>query len=175
MDQATTEANAIIAGTTTETQYVDNLLTQVADTTIPAVAVEASMYGAVGFSAVITNLVTNFLPGQLAYANQVGLDPVVFACLETALVFAFSNEAGATTFADNFGPSNTAMPAWPPGMRHRCGGTTAIFGSAQTANTEPAILGYVNFLEGFFTANGIVGVQNPTADQIVIAARVELG
>ena len=98
---ATTEANAIAVGTTTETGYVNSLLSQVADTTIPVVAVEASMYGAVGSSAVITNLVTNFLPGQLAYAHQAGLDPVVFACLETALVFAFSNETGAKTFANN--------------------------------------------------------------------------
>ena len=51
LDQATTEANAIIAGTTTETQYVDSLLLQVANTTIPAVAVEASMYGVTGTSA----------------------------------------------------------------------------------------------------------------------------
>ena len=170
--QATTIVNEIIAGTTTETQYVDSLLSQVADTTIPVVAVEGSMYGAVGSSAVITNLVTNFLPGQLAYASQVGLDPVVFACLETALVFAFSNETGATTFANNYGPSNTAMPATAAGdAAFAAAATNAIFGSAQTANTAPAILGYVNFLEGFFTANGIVGVQNPTPDQIVIAAR----
>jgi hypothetical protein len=141
-------------------------------TYVPTVAVEASMYGAVGSSAVITSLVTNFLPGQLAYANQVGLDPGVFACLETALVFAFSNETGATTFANNFGPSNAAMPATAAGdAAFAAAATNAIFGSAQTANTAPAILGYVHFLEGFFTANGIVGVQNPTADQIVIAAR----
>jgi hypothetical protein len=172
LDQATTEANAIFALTQTEIQYVNGLLSQVADTTIPVVAVEASMYGAVGSSAVITSLVTNFLPGQLAYANQVGLDPEVFACLETALVFAFHNEAGATTFANNFGPSNAAMPATAAGdAAFAAAAATAIFGSAQTVNTTPAILGYVNFLEGFFTANGIVGVQNPTADQIVIAAR----
>ena len=36
---------------------------------------------------------------------------------------------------------------------------------------HPRFLGYVHFLEGFFTANGIVGVQNPTTDQIVLAAR----
>jgi len=146
--------------------------TAVADTTIPVVAVEGSMYGAVGSSAVITSLVTNFLPGQLAYANQVGLDPEVFASLETALVFAFGNENGATTFGNNFGPSNAAMPATAAGdAAFAAAATNAIFGSAQTANTAPALLGYVNFLEGFFTANGIVGVPNATPDQIVIAAR----
>ncbi len=169
---ATTELNAINAGTTTETAYVDSLLLQVANTTIPAVAVEASMYGVTGTSAEITSLVTNFLPGQLAYASQAGLDPVVFACLETALVFAFSNETGATTFANNYGPSNAAMPATAAGdAAFAAAATNAIFGSAQTANTAPAILGYVTWLEGFFTANGIVGVQNPTADQIDLAAR----
>jgi hypothetical protein len=172
LDQATTIADAINGGTQTETQYINSLLSQVADTTIPVVAVEASMYGAVGSSTVITNLVTNFLPGQIAYANQAGLDPQVFACLETALVFAFANEAGATTFADNYGPSNAAMPATTAGdAAFAAAATNAIFGSAQTANTANALLGYVNFLEGFFTANGVVGVQNPTADQIVIAAR----
>jgi hypothetical protein len=170
--QATAVVNEIIAGTTTETAYVNGLLSQVADTTIPVVAVEGSMYGVVGSSAVITSLVTNFLPGQLAYAHQSGLDPGVFACLETALVFAFSNEAGATTFANNFGPSNAAMPATAAGdAAFATAATNAIFGSAQTANTAPALLGYVHFLEGFFTAHGIVGVANPTADQIVIAAR----
>ncbi len=130
------------------------------------------MYGAVGSSAVIANLVTNFLPGQLAYANQAGLDPVVFACLETALVFAFANETGSTSFANNFGPSNAAMPATVAGdAAFATAATNAIFGSAQTANTANALLGYVHFLEGFFTANGIVGVQNPTAEQIVVAAR----
>jgi hypothetical protein len=159
---ATTEVNAIDTGTTTETRYINTLLLQVADTTIPVVAVEGSMYGVVGSSAVITNLVTNFLPGQLAYANQVGLDPEAFACLETALAFAFANESGSTAFADNFGPSNAAMPATATGdAAFAAAATNAIFGSAQTANTAPAILGYVHFLEGFFTANGIVGVQNP--------------
>jgi hypothetical protein len=164
--------NLINTGAYTDAAYVNSLLTQVADTTIPVVAVEGSMYGAVGSSTAITNLVTNFLPGQIAYANQVGLDPEVFACLETALVFAFANEGGNTAFANNYGPSNATMPATAAGdAAFAAAATNSIFGSAQTANTANALLGYVNFLEGFFTVNGIVGVQNPTADQIVIAAR----
>jgi len=58
VDQATTEANLVNANTDTEVQFISGLLSQVANTTIPAVAVEASMYGAVGTSAEITNLVT---------------------------------------------------------------------------------------------------------------------
>ena len=169
---ATTEANAINTGADTEAKYVNGLLSQVADTAIPVVAVEASMYGAVGSSAEITKLVTQFLPGQLAYAQQIGLDPQVFACLEVGLAFAFGNENGSTAFANNFGPSNAAMPGTPAGdAAFAAAAANAIFGSAQTANTAPAILGYVNFLEGFFAANGIVGVQNPTTAQIDLAAR----
>ena len=47
LDQAITEANLIDAGAHTEAQYINDLLAQAADKTIPAVAVEASMYGAV--------------------------------------------------------------------------------------------------------------------------------
>jgi hypothetical protein len=171
-DEAQSAVHAISSGLVTEENFITGFLSAVANTTIPVIAVEASMYGAVGSSAVITSLVTNFLPGQLAYANQVGLDPQTFACLETALVFAFANESGSTAFANNFGPSNAAMPATAAGdMAFAAAATNAIFGSAQTANTAPALLGYVHFLEGFFTANGIVGVPNATPDQIVIAAR----
>jgi hypothetical protein len=172
LTDATTEANAINAGTTTEFAFMNSLFVQVAHTTMPVVAVEGSMYGAVGSSAVITSLVNNFLPGQIAYANQVGADPELWACSKLALVFAFSNETGSTAFANNFGPSNVAMPATAAGdSAFATAATNAIFGSAQTANTEPAILGYVHYLEGFFATYGIAGVQNPTADQIVIAAR----
>jgi hypothetical protein len=69
LDQATTEANVINAGTQTEAQYVSGLLAQVLNTTIPAVAVEGSMYGAVGTSAEVTSLATRFLPDQVAFAS----------------------------------------------------------------------------------------------------------
>jgi hypothetical protein len=59
LDQATTIADSINAGTETEAQYIDGLLSQTADTTIPAVAVEGSMYNAVGSSAKITTLSRN--------------------------------------------------------------------------------------------------------------------
>ena len=65
LNQAMTIVNSISAGTLTETQYVNGLLSQVANTTIPAVAVEASMYGATGTSATITSLTTNFLPATV--------------------------------------------------------------------------------------------------------------
>ena len=78
-DQATSIANSINAGTQTEAQYIADLLSQVVDTTIPAVAVEGSMYNHVGTSAEITELVTNFLPAQIDVATQLGLNPLVYA------------------------------------------------------------------------------------------------
>ena len=75
-----------------------------------AVAVEATMYNATGTSAEITNLTNNFLPAQVANATQNGLNPLVYACEVLGLAFAFGNETGGTAFANNFGPSNGAMP-----------------------------------------------------------------
>jgi hypothetical protein len=84
-----------------------------ADTTIPAVAVEGSMYNAVGSAAEITKLVTLFLPAQVANAIQNGLNPQVYASEALGLVFAFGDENGGMAFASKFGPANAAMPATP--------------------------------------------------------------
>jgi hypothetical protein len=170
VDQATTEANSISSGAHTESQYISDLLAQVADTTIPAVAVEASMYGAVGSSAEVTSLVTQFLPAQVANAIQNGLNPQVYACEALGLVFAFGDENGGTAFATNFGPSNA--PATAAGdAAFAAAAASAIFGSAATANTPGAILGFLSNWEAFYTSHGIPGVANATADQIVLAAR----
>ena len=94
LDQATTVADAISAGTLNEAQYIYNLLSQVTTTTIPAVAVEASMYGVVGTSAEITMLATQFLPPQVEFANHYGFNPQVYASEALGLAFAFGNETG---------------------------------------------------------------------------------
>src|SRR5262249_40446139 len=96
LDQATTIANAINAGTQTETQYINGLLAQVVNTTIPSVAVESTMYGAVGTSTEVTKLATQFLPGQVTYASQHGYDVQVFVGESLGLVFAFGDENGGT-------------------------------------------------------------------------------
>jgi hypothetical protein len=114
-DQAAAEAHAIDAGTATETGFVDNLFPQVENTTIPAVAVEGSMYGAVGTSDEITKLVTQFLPPQVSNALQNNLNPQVYACEALGLAFAFANETGGTGFATAFGPSAQGLPATPAG------------------------------------------------------------
>ena len=135
--------------------------------TIPAVAVTGSMDGAVGTSAEITKLVTEFLPAQVANAIQHGLNPQVYACEALGLAFASAN-----TFATNFGPSNAAMPNTTAGdAAFAAAAASAIFGSAQTANTAPAIDGWVTSWKGFYTSNGVAGVPNATADQIDLAAR----
>jgi outer membrane lipase/esterase len=172
LDQATTVVNAINAGTQTETQYANSLLSQVANTTIPAVAVEGSMYGVTGSSAEITKLVTGFLPAQVANAILNGYNPQVYACEALGLVFAFGDEHGGMAFATNFGPSNAAMPATTTGdAAFAAAAASAIFGSAATANTPGAIHTFVSNWEAFYTSNGIPGIPNATANQIDLAAR----
>lgn len=172
LDAATSVANAINAGIQTETEYVSSLLSQVANTTIPAVAVEGSMYNSVGSSAEVTKLVTQYLPPQVATAIQYGYNPQVYACEVLGLAFAFGDENGGTGFANNFGPSNSAMPATTAGdTAFANAAASTIFGSGETANTPGAILTFVTNWEAFYTHNGIPGNPTPTLAQIDLAAR----
>ena len=171
-DQATAIADSINTGKQAVADFIDNLLSQVDDTTIPAVAVEASMYNAVGSSAEITTLVSEFLPSQIDYATQHGLNPQVFASETLGLAFAFADENGGHGFANSFGPSNASTPATPAGdTAFAALAAAAIFGAAETTNTVNAILGWVTNWEAFYTAHGIPGVANATAAQIDLAAR----
>ena len=171
-DQAITIADAINAGTQTETAYVNGLLGQVTNTTIPAVAVEASMYGLTGTSAEITKLVTQFLPAQVSNATANGYNAQVYACEALGLVFAFGDENGGTGFAANFGPSKSTMPNTAAGdAAFAAAAANAIFGTDATVNTPGAITTFVANWKAFFTANGVVGILNATADQIDLAAR----
>ena len=171
-DEAGAIANAINAGTQTESHYVTGLLSQVADTTIPAVAVEASMYGAVGTSAEITKLANEYLPAQVDFAKAHGFDPVIFASEALGLVFAFGNEQGSTSFATTFGPSNTIMPNSTVGdAAFAAAASVAIFGSASTPNLIHVMEGYVANWKAFYGSGGLPWTSNPTADQIDLAAR----
>ena len=172
LDQATTVANAISAGTLNEAQYIYNLLSQVTTTTIPAVAVEASMYGVVGTSAEITMLATQFLPPQVEFANHYGFNPQVYASEALGLAFAFGNETGSTAFADSFGPSNPTMPNSVSGdLSFAMAAASAIFGSASTANLINAIDTWVTNWKAFYSSHGIPGILDPTANQVDLAAR----
>jgi hypothetical protein len=169
---ATSVANSINAGMQTETAYVNGLLAQVANTSIPAVAVEGSMYGKVGTSAEITKLVTQFLPPQIANATTYHLNAQVYAAETIGLVFAFADENGGTAFATSFGPSNGAMPNTTAGdAAFAAAASSAIFGSAATANTPGAIAGFVAAWKAFYTSFGLPGVANATPTQIDLAAR----
>jgi len=124
-------------------------------------------------AAEITSLVTNFLPAQVQNAMVNGYNPQIYACEALGLVFAFGNETGSTAFANNYGPSNAAMPNTTAGdAAFAAAAASLIFGSAETSNTVPAIEQWVANWEAFYTAHGIAGVSsNPTAQQIDLAAR----
>ena len=172
-DQATSIANSVNSGLETHTQFINNLLSQVTNTSIPAVAVEASMYGAVGSSAEITLLATQFLPGQVAFALEYGLNPQVVATEALGLLFAFGNETGSQAFANNFGPLNPAMPNSTAGdAAFAASAASAIFGSASTANLINVIQGFVSNWKAFYASIDILpGISHPTAAQIDLAAR----
>jgi hypothetical protein len=168
LDQATSIASSINSGAQTEVQFINNLLSQVAATTIPAVAVEGSMYSAVGTSAEVTLLATQFLPAQVANATQHGYNPVVYVSEALGVVFASSNETGSTAFATTFGPTHAGMPNSAAGdAAFAAAASSSIFGSASTPTLVNAIENYVSNWKTFFTNNGLHG----SADQIDLAAR----
>ena len=172
LDEATTVANAINAGTKTEAQYINSLLSQVTHTTIPSVAVEASMYGVVGTSAEVTLLATQFLPPQVAFATQHGFNAQVYASEALGLALAFRNETGSTVFGDAFGPSNPAMPNSTAGdLAFATAAARAIFGPSSTANLVDVMETWVTNWKAFYSSNGIPGISNPNAAQVDLAAR----
>ena len=157
--------NTVTNNTTASALSPDN-------TTIPAVAVEGSMYGAVGSSAEITKLTTEFLPPQVADALQHGFNPQVYASEALGLAFAFGNENGSSAFANAFGPANVSMPNSPAGdSAFAAAAASTIFGSASTANLVNVIDGFVANWESFYTSNGIPGHANASPAQIDLAAR----
>jgi ELWxxDGT repeat protein len=150
----------------------DLTLSDFTDTTIPAVAVEASMYGVVGSSTEVNLLSLQFLPAQVANAAKYGLNTQVYACEVLGLAFAFGNETASQAFGTQFGPSNSNMPDTAAGdQAFAVAATNALFGSAQNANTPLAILGFVSNWKAFYTSNGVPGIANPSADQIDLSAR----
>jgi hypothetical protein len=109
----------------------------------------------------------------LPYWTEEGLERLsVFACQSLGLVFAFGNETGATTFATNFGPSNPNMPDTAAGdAAFAAAASSAIFGSQATADTAIYITSHISYWVNLYTASGLPGTPNPTANQIDLAAR----
>ena len=137
-----------------------------------AVAIEGSMYGAVGTSAEITFLATEFLPAQVANAVHNGFNPLVYASEALGLAFAFGNETGSMAFANTFGPSNATMPNSVAGdAAYAVAASNAIFGSTSTPNLANVLLGFVTNWKAFYTLSGIPGILNATAEQVDLAAR----
>jgi hypothetical protein len=160
------------ASTLTQNPFISDLLAEVTATTLPAVAVEASMYGAVGTSDEIINLVTNFIPGQVEHAINDGLDPLVYTTEALGLAFAFSNESGSTAFATSFGPANSTMPNSTTGdAAFAQAAATALFGAASTDTLVNAIDGWVSNWKAFYSVHGVPGISDPSAEQIDLAAR----
>ena len=139
---------------------------------MPGVAVEASMYGAVGTSAEVTNLVTQFLPAQVNVAMQYGFNPTVYASEAMGLAFAFQDENGGTGFANNYGPSNGMMPNTAGGdAAFAAAASNAVFGTASTPNLIDAIAHWTANWKAFYSSHGIPGISNASAEQIDLAAR----
>jgi hypothetical protein len=169
---ASAVAATINAGQSTLTDYVNQLISQAQSTTVPAVAVEASMYGTVGTSAEVTLLATQFLPAQVASATSHGFNPLVYASEALGLAFAFGNEAGSTGFATAFGPSHAGMPSSTAGdAAFAAAASAAIFGAASTPNLVNALDNFVTNWKAFYTSHGIPGIVNATAAQVDLAAR----
>ena len=114
----------------------------------------------------------SLLPVQVATAIQNGSNPVIAASEALGLQFAFADENGGTGFANIYGPSNAAMPATTAGdTAFAAAAASTVFGSSAAANGAGKYSGYVTSFEAFYTANGISGITNPSAEQIDLAAR----
>jgi hypothetical protein len=141
-------------------------------TDFPAVAVEASMYGAVGSSDEITSLTSHFLPAQVQHAIANGLDSQIYSSEVLGLAFTFGNETGSTAFATNFGPGHAGMPNSTAGdAAFAAAAAKAIFGEASTDNLAHVIDGWVANWKGFYSSHGIPGIHDPSATQVDLAAR----
>jgi hypothetical protein len=124
--------------------------------------IDVTMYG-VNPTPAEFNL--QFLGAQMAAAENVGLNPTVYASEALGLVFAFGNETGSHAFATTYGPAALDDAAFAAAAAN------AVFGPTQTNSTPRAISDWVHNWEAFYANNGIPGNAHPSADQIDLAAR----
>jgi hypothetical protein len=130
------------------------------------------MYGAIGTSAEITLLATQFLPAQVALATQHGLNAQIYASEVLGLAFAFGNESGNTAFSTAFGPTSPGLPDSSVGdSKFAAVAANVIFGSASTANLVNVMENWVANWKAFYGSNGIPGILNASSDQVDLAAR----
>ena len=171
-DAAVSAADLINSGAKTEAQVLADLIGLVATTTIPAIAVEATMYGAVGSSTEVDLLVNQFIPSQEANALKFGFNPIVYVSEALGLAFAFGNEIGSTAFGISYGPTNSLLPNTAAGdASFASAAINAIFGAAATPNLTAVMDGWVANWKAFYTEHGLPSLIAPSGDQIDLAAR----
>ena len=171
-DAAASAAALINSGAKTEGQALAELIGLVATTTIPAIGVEATMYGSVGSSAEVDVLVRQFVPSQEANAVKFGFNPLVYVSEALGLAFAFGNETGSTAFSTNFGPANSSLPNTAAGdASFALAAVGAIFGADATPNLTAVMNGWVANWRAFYSEHGVPSLSAPSADQIDLAAR----
>lgn len=136
---ATTKAAAINAHSETVKSYACELLAANVSLAQVAMAVPSIMV-ATPTIAEFENLVTNFLPNQIANANAQGLNPTAYAAEVTGLLY-----GGDATFNSNY-----SIPAtWNSASK-------SVFAAAVASKTgvnSGAILNWLDSWIAFYTAN----------------------
>ena len=149
------QVSAINAPGATETvaSYANTLLAASLTSSQMAMGVTALMTGHSQTTAVLTNLVTNpqIIPLYQAFAVAQHLD--VGQVVGEDLGLAFSGDAGFVATYGNLSLANFASAA-----------------AAVTGINSQELLTTAQFFIGFYTANGLPGIPNPTAAQIQDAA-----
>lgn len=131
-----------------------------------AVTVENEMYGVVGTQAEVDLLVHQFLPSQIAFAQQFGLSPIAVGTEAVGLNLAFGNENGNQSFAEKYGPTIiTDGHQFASLVAHN------VFGSAENAGSADVVFQWLSHWESAFATNGIPGIDHPNASQIELGAR----
>lgn len=134
--QATSQAAAINAGTSTVYDYAQQLLAANLATSQVAVAVPSLILNETPTVGVIENITLNFLPDQIDFAVSQGLDPVVYAAEAWAVNVASSNAADFNALYGNLNSTQFA----------------AVVSTTTGVNTD-AILGFIANWQAFFSAN----------------------
>jgi len=136
--EATSEAAAINAGSTTVLAYAESLLASNVALSQVAMGVDSLMFGATDTLTELTKLSTVVLPPQVALAIKDGFNPTIYAAQALGLDLAGGNGT-SNAFATNFG-SLQLSPF-----------VTAV---ANITNLNPtAIQGWVTNWIAFYTAN----------------------
>jgi hypothetical protein len=145
VNEATSEAAKINSLTDTVFGYATGLLDSQVALSVVSMGVNALMFNQTPTIATLTNQTTAFLPGEVAFAVKLGLNPTVFAA-EALAVTISSNPL----FTQTFGTQN--LPDFAATVSNLTGVNTT------------AILGWVSFWKGFYATNPDAIPAGSTAD-----------